>query len=462
MIGAISPQTPNLGLEPAGLGDIGNEGQIAPGLTATAIDPLPYIPAPDIGMPSQVDVAITGPAVPIVTGSGGFALNKLSLGRARLDLDDGYWLSLNEFQSEVMIENSNTQMETRIWGAGQVAVNGTDAGQFWGTTSFELANGAKITIETAEDLAKNSYFLDKLTVTKEDRAVIITGVGNEAMGDLTLQQSNDGYNVDDAARDGYVLEEDVASAPTPATIATVPATQTLAAEPDPASLPVEAVIAEETQPVVVVDTAAANILNDLPKPVSAETAPPVIAPAVAVEPVSTIVPVVAEMASVAVDPIIVHAAPAVANVSETPALAVETAPAGPVETPPIATVAQEAAPVATNIGQDGIAPVPEVPKIIGGWKSEWDDPFTRHTLQQETGLGGDYGPNSNLMSLGEVNVFVSSYIVFGHITSLWSLYEMNNSSYALNDVYRERTTTQRLPELELWLLNNPNAQATRA
>ncbi len=463
MLGGISPNIPNLDVSLGGIDDAPNIGQIAPGITATGTDPLPYIPAPSLGLPSQVDVAITGPAVPTVTGSGGFALNKLSVGRARLDLDDGYWLSLNEYQSEVFIENSTTQMETRIWGAGQVAVNGTDAGQFWGTTSFELANGAKITIETAENLALNSYFLDKLTVTKEDRAVIITGVSSETLGDLTLQQSNDGYRVDDAVRDGYVLVEDVSTAPPP--VAIDDPVQLLSPE-----LSVETAAATETPEAVMSSgSPEAAVVCEAPATAAAtETQEPV---AVSAVPDAGVVPNSDHLTVASEGQTSVGADTFASSLSESAMAEAtdNTAPAAPMIT---AVVSEEpmvtALPIAIEAPTVAAAPtlteaptVAAAPKIIGGWVSEWGDPFTRQTLQQETGIGAAYGPNSQLMSLGEVNGFVATYVVFGHITSLWSLYEMNNSTYATQDIYRERSQ-QRLPELELWLMNNPNAQATRA
>jgi Domain of Unknown Function (DUF1521) len=107
----------------------------------------------------------------------------------------------------VIVANAATNENVRIWGAAQIELDGAQAAQFWGTTSVVLGNGAKITLETARDAKVADIFrLDKLTVTKDERAVVITGVSQDAGGDLTVVQSNDGGNIDEDTRDGFVIE----------------------------------------------------------------------------------------------------------------------------------------------------------------------------------------------------------------------------------------------------------------
>lgn len=487
MLGGISPNS--IGIEPTlPMDEVPlAPGEVAPGVIATGTDPLPYIPAPSITVPAQVDVSIApvSPAgTPTVSGSGGFSIGKLSSGRASIDLHDGYWLWLNEYQSEVMIENRTAAVETTIWGAGQVAVNGQEAGQFYGTTSFELANGAKITIETGHDLADQCYYLDKLTVTKEERAVIITGIDDDVTGDLNLSQSNDGYRIDDNTRDGFVLEEQVHTAPAPAPIAptpvasgpimpvdaSVPAAEIPTQVAAEAIVPVEPVIAAEAIIPASIVVPNAQPVSD---PISAPDAPLAVEIATITEATAAVVvppsaePVAEPVAQTAIAPVQAPVDPVpVAETIAPEALAtvLPDSPAASHVTPPMEIPIPISGVEVPNTAAASVAPEPAPvapPKIVGGWASEWGDVLTTKLLQQETGVGADYGPDSQLMSLGEINTFISSYIVFGHISSLWSLYEMNNSTYSSEDIYNERTLP-RLPELEQWLIANPGAQFNRA
>ena len=63
-------------------------------------------------------------------------------------------------------------------------------------------------METKQDAVVEGIFrLDRLTVTRNDRAMVITGVSSETAHDLAAVQSRDGWNVDDAVRDGLVVVE---------------------------------------------------------------------------------------------------------------------------------------------------------------------------------------------------------------------------------------------------------------
>ncbi len=511
-------------------GGTGGGTPVAPGIVATGSAPLPPIASPAMVIPPQVDVALTTAAVaalPLVTGTGGFLLAGLAAGRALIDLDGGYWLRLNEHQSEVLIENRNAAMETRIWGAGQVAVNGHDAGQFFGTTSFELANGAKITIETAQDLAQQAYYLDRLVVTKEERAVIISGVASNSLGDLHLAQSNDGVLIDASVRDGFVLVEQPQSAPPPApppaplplSLSVPTAAESLAAAladvaPEDAAAtaaaPVELPAAPVEQPVAIAlpadpapmaaplaealpmapppeppapqpspvadvasdiapDVASAAApptatpasevssplpaLPDIPAQPEATLEPPTVAPAASAEPVPAVQPVVAD--------VLVPAQPQAAP--EAPALLQSVQP---VEMPAAAAV-----PVAAPASAEPLAPpaslpsaaVETPPKIVGGWAAEWGEVLTTGLLQRETGVKGDYGPDSQMMSLGETSLYISQYIIFGHVTTLFALSQPYMSP-GLDEVQRVESDNRAdmMSALEAWMMAHPGAEVNGA
>lgn len=127
---------------------------------------------------------------------------------ASIDLGDGYTLELDERQSEIFIKNAETGEETRIWGDPHVDVDGERAFDFWGTTTFELENGTKITINTEEwDGNPNAYVASKVTITKGDQAIVVDGISQNDLGDLSLSMSSNGEMIDAMTRDGFVLNE---------------------------------------------------------------------------------------------------------------------------------------------------------------------------------------------------------------------------------------------------------------
>jgi hypothetical protein len=134
-------------------------------------------------------------------------------GQGSVDLGDGYSLKLNENNSEISVINSNTGETTRIWGDPHVEVDGKHAFDFWGTTSFTLANGTKITINTEQFGGNpNAYVASQLVITKGDQAVTINGISQNDLGDLSVTMGNNGVALDAATRDGYTLTENGAGA----------------------------------------------------------------------------------------------------------------------------------------------------------------------------------------------------------------------------------------------------------
>ena len=158
-------------------------------------------------LPATVDVILYDK--PAISGFGGFTITAQSIGGLSVDLTDGYWMTVDERESAVFVAHSGTKENIRIWGAAEIQLDGAKAARFWGTTSVILGNGAKITLQTVPDANANDIFrLDKLTVTKDERAMVITGVSSDIGGDLAVVQSNDGYNIDEDTRDGLVIERD--------------------------------------------------------------------------------------------------------------------------------------------------------------------------------------------------------------------------------------------------------------
>lgn len=134
-------------------------------------------------------------------------------GKGSIDLGDGYSLELDENNSQMVIHNANTGETTKIWGDPHVEVDGKHAFDFWGDTTFTLENGTKITIGT-EQFGGNpdAYVANNVTITKGDQAIVVNGLSQNTIGDLSVKMSNNGRALDAATRDGFVLNENATGA----------------------------------------------------------------------------------------------------------------------------------------------------------------------------------------------------------------------------------------------------------
>jgi hypothetical protein len=136
-----------------------------------------------------------------------------SEGKASIDLGDGYSLQLNENNSEMTITNANTGETTRIWGDPHVDVNGKHVYDFWGTTTFTLDNGTKITINTEQGKGNpDVYFASSVAITKGNQAIEVTGLSQQDLGDLSITMGSNGRALDRANDDGFVLHENASGA----------------------------------------------------------------------------------------------------------------------------------------------------------------------------------------------------------------------------------------------------------
>ncbi|MCH4891538.1 MULTISPECIES: DUF1521 domain-containing protein [unclassified Sphingomonas] len=193
---------------------------IAPGILAQAWNPLgasPFASAMmnalfvlQAGHMGRMAAAAGQPPVqsftPVPGGEWTAALDSAHTGT--IDLGDGYRLKLDERNSEITVINTATGETTRIWGDPHVDIDGKHAFDFWGTTTFTLANGTKITIDTEQwNNNPNAYVASKLTITRQDRAIVVTGISQNQLGDLSVSMSQNGRALDAATRDGFVLNE---------------------------------------------------------------------------------------------------------------------------------------------------------------------------------------------------------------------------------------------------------------
>lgn len=189
--------------------------QIGRGILALFQSPLPSGPLAMPALPTFVNVTggtcqqgsgATESFVP--TPGAEWTAQMKGSDKASIDLGDGYTLDIDENSSEVVITNAETGEVTRIWGDPHVSIDGRHEYDFWGTTTFTLENGTKITINTeAAADNPNVFYAEKLTITKGDQAIVVDGVSELTKGDLSLSMSNNGELLDAFTRDGFVLNE---------------------------------------------------------------------------------------------------------------------------------------------------------------------------------------------------------------------------------------------------------------
>ena len=129
-------------------------------------------------------------------------------GRGNIDLGDGNTLELNENNSEITIRNAATGEVTRIWGDPHVEIDGKHAFDFWGTTTFTLENGTKVTVNTEQWGGNpNAYVASQLVITRGQQAITVDGISQNTIGDLKVTMGQNGQALDAAHRDGYTLHE---------------------------------------------------------------------------------------------------------------------------------------------------------------------------------------------------------------------------------------------------------------
>jgi hypothetical protein len=132
-------------------------------------------------------------------------------GKATIQLGDKYELILNENKSQIIVRNKETNEETNIWGDPHIDWNkdGKTDADFWTKTTFELEDGTKITIGTEQwNGNEDMYVANDITITKDGKVIQITGLSQNELGDLQINQSEYGGQIMDwLVTDGFVVKE---------------------------------------------------------------------------------------------------------------------------------------------------------------------------------------------------------------------------------------------------------------
>lgn len=179
--------------------------QLAAGILVQATDRLLAGPFAQSRLPASATLSCGEPGrEPIAS----WTASTTGAHTAAVDLGDGYSLKIDERNSEMTIFNAATGENTKIWGDPHVDVDGKRAFDFWGTTTFQLENGTKITINTEQFAGNpNMYVASQVVITKGNNSAVIDGISQNQLGDLSVSVGTDGYALDAAHRDGWTVSE---------------------------------------------------------------------------------------------------------------------------------------------------------------------------------------------------------------------------------------------------------------
>lgn len=125
--------------------------------------------------------------------------------------NDNYRITMGD-DNTVTIHNKNTGETYQAWGDPHFNVDGQHVFDFWGTTTFQLDDGTKVTIETTPWANNPGMTLSsKVTITSGDYGVQVTGVDTNRVGDLKFQEAKHwGGLLDALVADGNRLHENPA------------------------------------------------------------------------------------------------------------------------------------------------------------------------------------------------------------------------------------------------------------
>jgi hypothetical protein len=172
------------------------------GITVTSVNALAPIGMGRASLPQNAELAFSGPV-----RTEGFVIERVAMDRALIDLGDGYSLFVSDRDRQLVLENAASSSRTIIFGDARIKTASGENLQFWGTTTLAFGLDGKITLETAEAADQpGSFLLERIAVSNGTRAVVITGVADEAVDALTIERG-DGFDVDYDTRDGFVLEQ---------------------------------------------------------------------------------------------------------------------------------------------------------------------------------------------------------------------------------------------------------------
>ena len=125
--------------------------------------------------------------------------------------NDNYRITAGDDNS-VTINNKHTGETYEVWGDPHVKVDGQQAFDFHGTTTFSLEDGTKVTLRTTPSPANDGTTLtSSATITNGDYGARISGIDSNTGGDLKVDEAK-GYGelLDNVTADGNTVQENPA------------------------------------------------------------------------------------------------------------------------------------------------------------------------------------------------------------------------------------------------------------
>ena len=149
------------------------------------------------------------PVEPRVDATGQWSVEQQGNGRATIDLGN-YQLRLNEHSSEMVLVNRETGESSRIWGDPHFDTDNdgdTDV-DFWGTITLNLEDGTKITVNTTPyEPNPEMTVSSQLVITKGSQSMVVNGLDQNRIGDMTVETGEQGYVLDAMHGDGLDVYE---------------------------------------------------------------------------------------------------------------------------------------------------------------------------------------------------------------------------------------------------------------
>ena len=169
------------------------EGQADPSASGPSGSAAPSSGAPDEASPSE---------------NTGTWSHEVKDGEATIQLGDKYTVKANEKDATWTVTNNETGKTTKVWGDPHVDTDndGKTDFDFKKDMTFQLDDGTKITVGTVPGGENGTTFSSSLTITNGDKAVQVSGLGDQHDGanNLEVTQSDAGQTLDDLEHDGAI------------------------------------------------------------------------------------------------------------------------------------------------------------------------------------------------------------------------------------------------------------------
>lgn len=181
------------------------------------IDTKPPVVKPPVDCPTTPPIVVCTPKPKPDCGDDKWSVGEVKDGKGEIKLGKDYTVSFDESKEEFIVKNNCTGDTTRVWGDPHVDVknDGKSDWDFKKDSTFQLKDGTKITVGTVNGEGKKASendhvsYSSKLTITKDDKAITVTGLAGNHDGkdNVKVTTSGHGKQIDKATDDGVTVKE---------------------------------------------------------------------------------------------------------------------------------------------------------------------------------------------------------------------------------------------------------------